>query len=75
MSEFNKICVALIALCILLSCATPVQQMGQIQCAGRDGHIIYTGPYNAESLDEYVVQVDDWTRDHYHKGMCRKLPG
>lgn len=75
MSELNKMCVALVSVGLLLSCAAPLQQMGQIQCAGHDGHVIYTGPYNEESVDEYVVQVDEWTRDYYHKGACRKLPG
>ena len=78
MSKFTNMCVTLIALNVLLSCAAPYQHVlsrGQIQCTGRDGQIIYTGPYNAENPDEYIVQVDDLTRDFYHKNACQKLAG
>ena len=74
MGECNKMCLTLVSLGLLLGCAAPLQETKQIWCTDGDGHILYTGPYNEESLKGYLVQVDDMTRVFYPKGMCRKLP-
>jgi len=75
MGAFNKMCIALVSMCFLLSCAVPMQQTTQqIQCTDRNGQILYAGPYNEESMFEYIVQVDDFTRAVYRKGACRELP-
>ena len=74
MGAFNKMCIALVSVCFLLSCAVPLQQITQqIQCTGPNGQILYAGPYNEESMGEYIVQVDDFTQAVYSKGACRKL--
>lgn len=75
MSKFNQLCLALIGVYVLISCAAPLQHMGQIQCRGHYGQLIYAGPYDAENVDEYIVQVDNLTRDFYHKGTCQKVTG
>jgi len=58
--------------CEVLLEGTPVSQ--RIQCTGRDGQILYTGSYNEESWNGYVVRVDNLTRAFYPKGMCHKVP-
>ena len=75
MGEFPKMCIALVFVCLPLGCAAPpLQQTRGIQCAERNGQILYTGPYNEESWNGYRVQLDDWTGAFYPKGACRKLP-
>jgi len=49
-------------------------QTKEIQCTDRNGQILYTGPYNKESWNGYVVQVDGWTGAFYPKGTCHKMP-
>ena len=73
MGEFNKMCIALVFVCMPLGCAAPLQETRQIQCRDH-GQILYTGPYNEESFNGYLVQVDDMTRAFYPKGMCHKVP-
>ena len=74
MSAFHKMCIALVSVCVLLSCAVPLQQTTQqIQCTGSFGQILYAGPYSEESTDEYIVQMDTFTQAVYRKGACRKL--
>jgi hypothetical protein len=70
MGEFNKMCIALVFVCLPLGCATSFQETKQIRCKDGDGQILYTGPYNEESWNGYVVQVDNMTRAFYPKGMC-----
>ena len=41
---------------------------------GGRGQILYTGPYNEESLKGNLVQVDDMTRAFYPRGLCHKVP-
>jgi hypothetical protein len=72
MGEFIKVGIALGSMCFLLGCAARLQETTQIKCTGRDGQILYAGPYNEENLSEYIVQVDDWTLAVYRKGACRK---
>jgi len=74
MGVCNKKCIALVAVGLLLGCAAPLQETQQIRCTDGDGQILYTGPYNEESLKGYLVQVDELTRAFYPKGMCRKVP-
>jgi uncharacterized protein len=71
MSEYNKMCIALVSVGLLLGCVAPLQETQQIQCTDRDRQIVYTGPYIEESLGGYLVQVDESTRAFYPKGMCR----
>ena len=73
MGAFNKMCIALVAVCFLFGCAAPLQETTQIKCTRSDGQILYAGPYNEENLSEYIVQVDDWTLAVYRKGACRKV--
>ena len=74
MGECNKMCIALVSVGLLLGCAVPLQETQQIRCKDGDGQILYTGPYNEESLKGYLVHVDELTRAFYPKGMCRKVP-
>jgi len=78
MGECNKMCVALVSMGLLLGCAAPLQEAReipkQIQCRDRNGQILYTGPYEEESGNGYLVQVDDHTTDFYRKDQCRKMP-
>ena len=71
LGEFNKLCIALVSVGLLLGCAAPVQETQRIRCTDRDGQILYTGPYNEERLDGYLVRVDNLTHAFYPKGMCR----
>lgn len=74
MGALNKMCIALVSVCVPLGCAMPLQQTTQqIQCTSRNGQILYVGPYNEENMDEYIVQVDDFTQAVYRKGACRRL--
>ena len=73
MSACNKMCITLVAVCVLFGCAARLQETTQIKCTGSDGQILYAGPYNEENLSEYIVQVDDWTLAIYRKGACRKV--
>ena len=73
MGACNKMCIALVAVCVLFGCAARLQETTQIKCTGSDGQILYAGPYNEENLSEYIVQVDDWTLAVYRKGACRKV--
>jgi hypothetical protein len=73
MGACNKMCIALVAVCVLFGCAAPLQETTQIKCTGSDGQLLYAGPYNEENLSEYIVQVDDWTLAVYRKGACRKV--
>ena len=73
MGTFNKMCIALVSVCFLVSCAAPLQQTTQIKCTGRDGQILYAGPYNEESWTAYIVQVDDWTQAVFRKGACERM--
>ena len=73
MGEFNKMCIALVFVCMPLGCAGPLQETHQIQCRDH-GQILYTGPYEEESGNGYLVQVDDHTTDFYRKDQCRKMP-
>jgi len=63
--------IALVSVGLLLGCAVPLQETQQIRCTDGDGQILYTGPYDEESLKGYLVQVDESTRAFYPKGMCR----
>jgi hypothetical protein len=77
MGECNKLCIALVSVGLLLGCGAlweGTQESNQIRCTDRDGQILYTGPYNEESLKGYLVQVDELTRAFYPKGMCHKVP-
>jgi len=73
MGESNKISIALVFMCVPLGCAGSLQETHLIQCKDH-GQILYTGPYNEESLKGYLVQVDDMTHAFYPKGMCHKVP-
>ena len=64
-----KWCLALISVCLLIGCAAPPQ----LQCTGKNGQILYLGPYDEEHASEYVVQVNDHTREFYRKSACRKV--
>ncbi len=64
-----KVSLAVISLCFLFGCAAPQY----IQCMGRDGNILYLGPYDAEKESEFVVYVNDQTTDYYRKAACRKV--
>jgi len=74
MSEFNKMCIALVFVCLPLGCAVPLQEAKEIQCTDPDGQILYVGPYNEESWNGYLVQLDDRTGAFFPKGECRKAP-
>ncbi len=74
MGECTKMCIALVSVGVLLGCVAPLQETQQIRCTDGDGQILYSGPYNKESLKGYLVHVDDLTRAFYPKGMCRKVP-
>ena len=73
MGEWNKLCIAVVSVGVLLGCAAPLQETQQIQCTDGHGQILYTGPYNDESRNGYLVRVDEWTRAFYLKGMCHKV--
>ena len=73
MSEYNKMCLALVSVGLLLGCAGPLQETKQIQCTDRDRQIVYSGPYIEESLGGYLVHVDDLTRAFYPKSICHKV--
>ena len=67
-------CIALVSVGVLLGCAAPLQETREIQCVDRNGDLLYTGPYNGESWDGYLVQLDDFTGAFYPKGQCVKMP-
>jgi len=67
-------CIALFFVCLPIGCAAPFQEAKEIECVDRDGDLIYTGPYDEETWNGYVVQLDDRTGAFYSKGMCHKLP-
>ena len=71
--ERNKMCMAVVSMGVLLGCAAPVQERQQIRCTDGAGQILYTGPYNEESWNWYLVQVDDMTHAFYPKRMCNKV--
>ena len=71
MGEFNKMCIALVSVGLLLGCAVPLQETQQIRCTDGDGQILYTGPYGEKGRTGYLVQVDESTRAFYPKDMCR----
>lgn len=64
-----KRCIALVSVCVLFGCAA----RPHIECRGRDGNILYHGPYDDEKRGEFVVYVDDNTTDFYRKATCRKV--
>ena len=75
MSEFNKMCLALVSVGLLLGCTAFLeerQQTPRIQCTD-GGYTLYTGPYIEESWNGYLVHVDNMTRAFYPKGLCRKV--
>ena len=74
LGDSNKMCMALVSVGVLLGCAAPLQETEQIRCTDGDGQILYTGPYNEESRNGYLVRVDELTRAFYRKGLCRKVP-
>jgi hypothetical protein len=71
MGEFNKMCIALVSVGLLLGCAVPLQETQRIRCTDGDGQILYTGPYGEKGRTGYLVQVDESTRAFYPKDMCR----
>jgi len=73
LGDSNKMCMALVSVGVLLGCAAPLQETQLIRCTDGDGQILYTGPYNEESWNGYLVQVDELTRAFYPKGMCNKV--
>jgi len=74
LGEYHKLVMAVVSVGVLLGCAVPLQETEQIRCTDGDGQILYTGPYNEESRNGYLVRVDEWTRAFYRKGLCRKVP-
>ncbi|HKC94329.1 MAG TPA: hypothetical protein VKB81_09970 [Nitrospira sp.] len=74
MGEFNKMCIALVFVCLPLGCAEPLQETQQIRCASPDGQILYFGPYDEEIWNGYLVQLDDFSRANFFpKGTCSKV--
>jgi len=73
MGECSKISIALVFMCLPLGCAAPLQEAKEIQCTDLDGQILYAGPYNEESSNGYLVQLDDRTGAFYPKDQCRKI--
>ena len=73
MGDCSKMSIALVSVGVLLGCAAPLQETQLIRCTDGDGQILYTGPYNEESWNGYLVQVDELTRAFYPKGMCNKV--
>lgn len=73
MGALNTLCLTLVAVCFLSGCAGRLQETTQIKCTGSDGQILYTGPYNEENLNAYIVQLDELTLAVYRKGACQKV--